>query len=109
MKRKQKRAYGGKALKMITPAEAIANRNIENTRALYEAEKAAAPYGAISDTLIGLGSQLVGMNMQQQQNKQAEEITGKNVNLNYEQPEPNFNTDIPSNAFSPNTSKYQLP
>lgn len=107
MKGKQKRAYGGKALKMITPAEAIANRNIENTRALYEAEKAAAPYGAISDTLIGIGSQLVGMNMQQ--NKQAQEVTGSNVNLNYEQPEPNFNTDIPATAFSPNASKYQLP
>lgn len=109
MKRKQKRAYGGKALKMITPAEAIANSNINLAKAQYEAEKAAAPYGAISDTLIGIGSQLVGMNMQQQQNKQAEEITGKNVNLNYEQPEPNFNTEIPSNAFSPNASKYQLP
>ena len=109
MKRKQKRAYGGKALKMITPAEAIVNSNINLAKAQYEAEKAAAPYGAISDTLIGIGSQLVGMNMQQQQNKQAEEITGKNVNLNYEQPEPNFNTDIPSNAFSPNASKYQLP
>lgn len=107
MKRKQKRAYGGKALKMITPAEAIANRNIENTRALYEAEKAAAPYGAISDALIGMGSQLIGMNMQQ--NRQAKEITGENVNLNYEQPEPNFNTDIPATAFSPNASKYQLP
>lgn len=109
MKRKQKRAYGGKALRMITPAEAIANRNIENTRALYEAEKAAAPYGALADTFIGIGSQLVGMNMQQQQNKQAQEITGSNVNLNYEQTEPNFNTDIPATAFSPNASKYQLP
>lgn len=107
MKRKQKRAYGGKALRMITPAEAIANSNINVAKAQYEAEKAAAPYGAISDTLIGIGSQLVGMNMQQQQNKQ--EITGNNVNLNYEQPEPNFNTDIPATAFSPNASKYQLP
>lgn len=109
MKRKQKRAYGGKALRMITPAEAIANNNINIAKAQYEAEKAAAPYGAISDTLIGIGSQLVGMNMQQQQNKQAQEITGNNVNLNYEQPEPNFNTDIPATAFSPNASKYQLP
>ena len=109
MKRKQKRAYGGKALRMITPAEAIANNNINIAKAQYEAEKAAAPYGAISDTLIGIGSQLVGMNMQQQQNKQAQEITGSNVNLNYEQPEPNFNTDIPATAFSPNASKYQLP
>lgn len=107
MKRKQKRAYGGKALKMITPAEAIANSNINLVKTQYEAEKAAAPYGVISDTLIGIGSQLVGMNMQQQQNKQ--EITGSNVNLNYEQPEPNFNTDIPATAFSPNVSKYQLP
>ena len=109
MKRKQKRAYGGKALRMITPAEAIANNNINIAKAQYEAEKAAAPYGAISDTLIGIGSQLVGMNMQQQKNKQDQEITGSNVNLNYEQPEPNFNTDIPATAFSPNASKYQLP
>ena len=109
MKRKQKRAYGGKALRMITPAEAIANSNINVAKAQYEAEKAAAPYGAISDTLIGIGSQLIGMNMQQQQNKQAQEITGNNVNLNYEQLEPNFNTDIPATAFSPNASKYQLP
>lgn len=101
-------AYGGKALRMITPAEAIANSNINMAKAQYEAEKAAAPYSAISDTLIGIGSQLVGMNMQQQQNKQAQEITWENVNLNYEQPEPNFNTDIPATAFSPNASKYQL-